>query len=729
MPYQIQLPLNNIYQPVMIPFQNGNNKLIYPPETRNFNPAMIQSSSTSSTSSVDPRNSFLSTPLGANTLYFTPSPQIPYTNSFIPSPQMSYDSASQQRQPQLAFSKANRLFVPLYCGMCRAYGCQCFYGQQTNSNNDYNTSMPSTPNNNIEQMKSPQLNHLDNDGHLNNQLTPEQLSFQFYKTQLNEAKPNGFIQSPTPAQCQMHAQGVVGNSLFSGLGQSAAKQNFSFNEQQVQQQYATAAYLNFLKVNNPNLNSASNNFILFNPENNKYMNDLKMLALNTRNPQIFPSFNNPNQQSAYFNLNQPSDTINQQPAASKEQSSASSNQSVDNQSSTSSSATCFSNYSNQIDKLNETFKASLDLNKPDSSNETISEHVKISEAANKEKLPAEQRYFIPFPHNQLQFINQPRPFQSSLVDDKINLAANNNLNIITYYQAGPPPLHATIPLQHVYHPHKQFQTSLNKPNIFKANQPHKNIPGGLNEQNGGLNNLASVPNLINVPTLSGYMTAANILKLRNANQLSFSGLQKNPLANPNVNLNNQMLSSFIPQFTINPIQNAVGNQQSSFANNSGRFKFVPYSEVLNSSSNISSPPIYQINTTNPLLFSALSKNQIHLNDNQQRIRNFKNYQNGLYANKNSNSNSSKSRTNQSQIPCRLGNSCKFKRENKCKYYHPITANLVNGVGANSTANSLKMEKLGLAAYSIDDSENGVDMTTVKENEQNASGESIEITNL
>lgn len=38
---------------------------------------------------------------------------------------------TQQQQPLPAVNynnKDNRYFVPLYCGICRAYGCQCFYG-------------------------------------------------------------------------------------------------------------------------------------------------------------------------------------------------------------------------------------------------------------------------------------------------------------------------------------------------------------------------------------------------------------------------------------------------------------------------------------------------------------------------------------------------------------------------------------------------------------------------
>ena len=35
-------------------------------------------------------------------------------------------STFSQLQP--AFSVKDRYFVPLYCGICRAYGCQCFYG-------------------------------------------------------------------------------------------------------------------------------------------------------------------------------------------------------------------------------------------------------------------------------------------------------------------------------------------------------------------------------------------------------------------------------------------------------------------------------------------------------------------------------------------------------------------------------------------------------------------------
>ena len=36
-------------------------------------------------------------------------------------------NTSKYQQPQLAYdNKANRLVVPLYCGICRAYGCNCY---------------------------------------------------------------------------------------------------------------------------------------------------------------------------------------------------------------------------------------------------------------------------------------------------------------------------------------------------------------------------------------------------------------------------------------------------------------------------------------------------------------------------------------------------------------------------------------------------------------------------
>lgn len=47
-------------------------------------------------------------------------------------------------------AKDNRFFVPLYCGICRAYGCQCFYGCSSASNGGGNgppstTSTPGMP--------------------------------------------------------------------------------------------------------------------------------------------------------------------------------------------------------------------------------------------------------------------------------------------------------------------------------------------------------------------------------------------------------------------------------------------------------------------------------------------------------------------------------------------------------------------------------------------------------
>jgi len=56
------------------------------------------------------------------------------SNSSAPSHQHQsnpiYIQADQSTFSQLqpAFSVKDRYFVPLYCGICRAYGCQCFYG-------------------------------------------------------------------------------------------------------------------------------------------------------------------------------------------------------------------------------------------------------------------------------------------------------------------------------------------------------------------------------------------------------------------------------------------------------------------------------------------------------------------------------------------------------------------------------------------------------------------------
>jgi hypothetical protein len=52
---------------------------------------------------------------------------------------------SKNSTPQLTFNKANnRNYVPLYCGTCRTYGCQCFYansGSNPNSNQEISSSV------------------------------------------------------------------------------------------------------------------------------------------------------------------------------------------------------------------------------------------------------------------------------------------------------------------------------------------------------------------------------------------------------------------------------------------------------------------------------------------------------------------------------------------------------------------------------------------------------------
>ena len=52
--------------------------------------------------------------------------------------------SSKNSTPQLTFNKANnRHYVPLYCGTCRTYGCQCFYaniGSNSNNNQEISSS-------------------------------------------------------------------------------------------------------------------------------------------------------------------------------------------------------------------------------------------------------------------------------------------------------------------------------------------------------------------------------------------------------------------------------------------------------------------------------------------------------------------------------------------------------------------------------------------------------------
>ena len=58
----------------------------------------------------------------------TYSYQITNNNSLVANHQKSNPIYVQADQFQPAFCIKDRYFVPLYCGICRAYGCQCFYG-------------------------------------------------------------------------------------------------------------------------------------------------------------------------------------------------------------------------------------------------------------------------------------------------------------------------------------------------------------------------------------------------------------------------------------------------------------------------------------------------------------------------------------------------------------------------------------------------------------------------
>ncbi len=71
-------------------------------------------------------------------------------NTQLPRPNIKPSVSSHAyEQPQLYFdSKVKRLVVPLYCGTCRAYGCQCFlnsYNQLSNLSIHFTASTASDP--------------------------------------------------------------------------------------------------------------------------------------------------------------------------------------------------------------------------------------------------------------------------------------------------------------------------------------------------------------------------------------------------------------------------------------------------------------------------------------------------------------------------------------------------------------------------------------------------------
>ena len=65
------------------------------------------------------------------------------------------------------------------------------------------------------------------------------------------------------------------------------------------------------------------------------------------------------------------------------------------------------------------------------------------------------------------------------------------------------------------------------------------------------------------------------------------------------------------------------------------------------------------------------------------------------------------KTNNNQILCRLGASCRFKRENKCRYYHPLNLTIRNSNFSNyPSSNKYKNEpSIEISDYTIENINN------------------------
>jgi hypothetical protein len=175
----------------------------------------------------------------------------------------------QQLQPQPPAAsytpnsggKASKAFVPLYCGTCRAYGCQCFYGGapsnstiNTNTTLNVNNVQPaagvvnppvgvvSSPNGNLNSVSTPSTPLLSSTAPNSNSSAGQQhiyLPNESYQ-QLNTSNVN--MQTPPLAQPQM-----------SGMTHSVSMQGvpLHYHHQQQQQQHA----YNLMIMNNTGANN------------------------------------------------------------------------------------------------------------------------------------------------------------------------------------------------------------------------------------------------------------------------------------------------------------------------------------------------------------------------------------------------------------------------------------------------------------------------------------------
>jgi len=176
-------------------------------------------------------------------------------------------------------------------------------------------------------------------------------------------------------------------------------------------------------------------------------------------------------------------------------------------------------------------------------------------------------------------------------------------------------------------------------------------------------------------------------------RLSPDQLQSTPIKKYNINSQQQPLSQpkYTKNISFNPaLKNQQPNQQPVVANKVRNKKFAAYESILYNPTDSSSSSL----SSTPLCFSPLPNQQQqqedqftngrfrkkHLSIQQQQQPNTTIYQHVS--------------GNRFMTLCRHGQNCRFKRENKCKYYHPLTS----GANESLISTSLQMNSNGFANY-------------------------------
>jgi hypothetical protein len=538
----------------------------------------------------------------------------------------------QPQLPSLSLHQNNQFIntksskVPLYCGSCRVYGCQCFYGSNK-PNQSGGSYAANTEQNNAPSSHTPPTMHAASISQ-NTQTTTSSLI----------ASPNQkiSIQVLSPVYGSNNNNNTNTAYLNSNVLILRPKSDESVQTQQEQQ--ADFAESNkdsknlslndsFDKKLNINESNETNN-------NNKQLNNAQNLGPLLPNHLSHLSQNN-NNNNNHNNLQY----IQQNPQLNQIQNILLQQQQMNNY---------LRSYQNHMN---------------DNSNNNKPENMSLN-------------------HQQHNNINthQKKELNNYQRSNKQNASHNSKQQQNSYHSPG-----RGLNNEQTYHyynssPHSPSQNNIN-PKKFPSNNNyyHNRVP--------------------NSPS-SSYN--------HNHHQTPQNGHDQNfPLKEPRINNTNNFHSNNKGSNRFAAYENFYTNNNNNDQNHNG-YRTNNRNNMNTSSthtlSNASTPPLHNINNNNRNGSRSGSVNSQKNNNN------------------NSNNNNNNFKFPQSQTLCRLGQKCRFKKENKCKYYHPSNGNNNNNQsngslkqnGQENIERDLKIKSstpdLGAASSNNNNNSNGKELT-------------------